>query len=492
MPDPIRPGHVSFDISFKKTAPPTPADEDAPLRIAILGHFSGRADAAGSRPLLVDCDNFDSVCAQFAASLHLPACAAGTAEIDLAFKHLDDFHPDQLLNSVPALVTLADLRARLLYPASTEAAVAELRGIFKTGMPASASITAGAPQQESASDMVARLLGRPVTGPSAPAGPKSIVDQLIKQAVAPSTAPPPSPDQASLLATLDSEISARLRRILHRSDFQALESTWRGLDFLVREAGENVKLHAIDISREELDRQISSLDNPAATAVGRQLEPLVPAVILGAFTFGTRDPGTLLRIARLAEACSTAFIGGAKPELLGCNSFGSQPNPLDWATTTGADLNAFAELRRAPESIRIGLALPRFLIRQPYGKSGDPIQTLPFEELTPGDSHECYLWANPAFLCGHLLLRSFASDGWDIELGGAGGEIGGLPVHSFRAGVEKETTPCAEAWLSEKAAEAILSRGLMPVLSVRGRDSVLLVSFRSIADPARALPFRVG
>jgi type VI secretion system protein ImpC len=359
-------------------------------------------------------------------------------------------------------------------------------------MPASASITAGAPQQESASDMVARLLGRPVTGPSAPAGPKSIVDQLIKQAVAPFTAPPPSPDQASLLATLDSEISARLRRILHRSDFQALESTWRGLDFLVREAGENVKLHAIDISREELDRQISSLDNPAATAVGRQLEPLVPAVILGAFTFGTRDPGTLLRIARLAEACSTAFIGGAKPELLGCNSFGSQPNPLDWATTTGADLNAFAELRRAPESIRIGLALPRFLIRQPYGKSGDPIQTLPFEELAPGDSHECYLWANPAFLCGHLLLRSFASDGWDIELGGAGGEIGGLPVHSFRAGVEKETTPCAEAWLSEKAAEAILSRGLMPVLSVRGRDSVLLVSFRSIADPARALPFRVG
>ena len=77
MPDPIRPGHISFDISFKKTAPPTPVDEDAPLRIAILGHFSGRADAAGSRPLRVDCDNFDSVCAQFAASLHLPACAAG-------------------------------------------------------------------------------------------------------------------------------------------------------------------------------------------------------------------------------------------------------------------------------------------------------------------------------------------------------------------------------------------------------------------------------
>jgi type VI secretion system protein ImpC len=98
-----------------------------------------------------------------------------------------------------------------------------------------------------------------------------------------------------------------------------------------------------------------------------------------------------LRIARLAEACSTAFIGGAKPELLGCNSFGSQPNPLDWATTTGADLNAFAELRRAPESIGIGLALPPFLIRQPYGESVDPIQTVTCEALAPGYSHECYL-----------------------------------------------------------------------------------------------------
>ena len=213
MPDSLRPGQVSFDISFKKTAPATPVDEDAPLRIAILGHFSGRADAAGSRPLRVDCDNFDSVCAQFAASLHLPACAQETAEIDLAFKHLDDFHPDQLLTSVPALATLSDLRARLFHPDSTEAAVAELRRIFKTGTP-------GAPQQESAADMVARLLGRPVTGPSTSAGPRSIVDQLIKQAVAPSTAPPPNPKQASFLATLDSEICARLRRILHIRTFR--------------------------------------------------------------------------------------------------------------------------------------------------------------------------------------------------------------------------------------------------------------------------------
>ena len=166
-----------------------------------------------------------------------------------------------MLKSVPALATLSDLRARLFHPDSTEAAVAELRRIFKTGTP-------GAPQQESAADMVARLLGRPVTGPSTSAGPRSIVDQLIKQAVAPSTAPPPNPKQASFLATLDSEISRTPAKNPAYPDFQALESTWRGLDFLVREAGANVKLHAIDISRQELDRQIrpSTIPLPAPSA----------------------------------------------------------------------------------------------------------------------------------------------------------------------------------------------------------------------------------
>lgn len=89
-------------------------------------------------------------------------------------------------------------------------------------------------------------------------------------------------------------------------------------------------------------------------------------------------------------------------------------------------------------------------------------------------------------------MNSFASDSWDMELDGPGGEIGGLPVHSFRVAGDKQTTPCAEAWLSEKAAEAILGCGLMPVLSIRGRDSVRLVSLQSISDPTRPLAFRAG
>jgi type VI secretion system protein ImpC len=77
-----------------------------------------------------------------------------------------------------------------------------------------------------------------------------------------------------------------------------------------------------------------------------------------------------------------------------------------------------------------------------------------------------------------------------MDLGAISGEIGGLPVHSFEADGDTEVKPCAEAWLTDRAADAILARGLMPVLSVRGSDSALLVSLRAISDPASPLKFR--
>ncbi len=479
MPDPIKRPNVSFDFSFQKNAGGEPLDEDAPLRIAILAGFGG--GAKGERVLQVDCDNFDSVCARFGASLNVPGAGV------LSFTNLDDFHPDQLLKRVPALARLVELRSQLRAPGGSESAAAEVQALLGGETVAPAAVTGETPASaESPDDMIARLLGRAPTGHIVQKAPDSIVGDLIKQAVESSVIRSPSASQQQLLPMLEEWIAKELRSILHHPDFQSIEAAWRGLDFLVREAGESVKLHAIDISSGELDAQLSSMENPAATGIGRHLEKLAPTVILGAFSFGQSDSDALLRIARLAASCGTAFIGAAKSELTGCASFASQPNPLDWAQP------AAMTLRKDALATRIGLALPRFLIRQPYGNASDPIQTLPFEELPTADAHECYLWANPAFLCGHRLVTAFSEDGWDMELGGAGGEIGGLPVYSFKAGGEKETKPCAEALLSDKAADAILSRGLMPVLSVKGRDSVLLVSLRSISDPPRPLAFRLG
>ncbi len=488
MPDPIRPGNISFDISFKKTAAPEPVDEDAPLRIVVLGNFGGDNGAMGRAPF-VDVDNFDTVCAGFRAALR-------TAEgATLEFHKLDDFHPDRLLKAIPSLAQLVELRGRITNPATAEAAAGELRALLGTNAEAAAPAAAAPAQQtESTADMLARLLGKSSAATSAstaaaPASAKSIVEQLIAKSAAPAGTPTASPVQTSLLATLDAELSHRLRAVMHDPNFQSLEATWRGLDLLVRESGDSVKLHALAVSRAELAQQLAAPGNPAATALGRTLDQLAPAAVLSAHCFGADDVALLGQFAKLAAACGTAVIAGAHADLAGCVSFGAQPNPLDW---TPSPVAAFAELRRTPEAEHLGLALPRFLLRQPYSPASDAIETFPFTELPPESAHESHLWGSAAFLCGHLLVNAFANEGWGMELGGTGGQISGLPVHSFKAGGETQTTPCAEAWLTDKAGDALLSRGLMPVLSFRGRDSVLLVSLRSIAEPAKALAFRVG
>jgi len=93
--------------------------------------------------------------------------------------------------------------------------------------------------------------------------------------------------------------------------------------------------------------------------------------------------------------------------------------------------------------------------------------------------------------CAYLLGEAFSESGWDMRAGQIN-QISGLPAHIYRADGESHLKPCAEAWLTENAAEAILDRGLMPFLSIRGSDSIRLVRFQSLATPLAPLSGRWG
>jgi predicted component of type VI protein secretion system len=68
----------------------------------------------------------------------------------------------------------------------------------------------------------------------------------------------------------------------------------------------------------------------------------------------------------------------------------------------------------------------------------------------------------------------------------------GLPIHIYKSGEESKITPCAEAVLTERAAEAILDKGIMPLLTFKGRDTVRLARFQSVSDPPTRLAGRWG
>ena len=152
---------------------------------------------------------------------------------------------------------------------------------------------------------------------------------------------------------------------------------------------------------------------------------------------------------------------------------------------------AWAALRGLPEARHLGLVLPQVLLRQPYGKGSDRIETFPFEEMGSGAMHESFLWGNGAFVAGHLLADLFRAEGWEMTASGPG-ELDDLPVFKFAEDGETKVKPCAEVWLSERTGERILDQGLMPLLSIKGRGAVRLAGLQSVAQPAAALSIRCG
>jgi type VI secretion system protein ImpC len=128
------------------------------------------------------------------------------------------------------------------------------------------------------------------------------------------------------------------------------------------------------------------------------------------------------------------------------------------------------ELRSIAEASYLGLVVPRFLLRLPYGAQTSPIDSFPFEEM-PADApmHSRYLWGNPALAC--LALLNAGGDALNLE---------GLPVHTYQEDGEWKMTPCAEVWMTEAQVLALIELGLMPLVSYRDSDRVRLAGFRAI------------
>jgi type VI secretion system protein ImpC len=499
-------GRTEFDVALGPAAEGVRRDLDAPFCLVVLADFSSRANRGLSEPLgqrrawAVDCDNFEAAMSRLDARLRLPLAQKPGELYELRFAKIEDFHPDQLLTQVAPLAAWLERRKRLLNPASAAATATELGALLAHPSSATSEDTPAVRSAESDADTLGRLLGsvppqRPVAGPVQGHG---AIQHLLQSAVAQSVVPGATPQQTALLSVLDLELTAGLRAILHHPDFQALEAAWRGLDLLVRSFGgqENLKLFLLDVSKAELAADLKAQDqleqSGICTLIQRQAEDQSWAAWLGQFTFADTlaDVETLGRLAKVSSLAKAPFLANASPALVGCDSFATHPDPYDWKQPLPADLReAWRALRELPEAAYLGLALPRFLLRQPYGKDSDPIEAFPFEELPADLPHENYLWGSPAVVCGYLLAEAFQAEGWAMP-GAGSGELGDLPVHRFRQEGETTVKPCAEAWLSERAGEAIRQKGLMPLLSVKGRDAVHLAGMQSIRLPACPLAGR--
>lgn len=499
---------------------PTPrAENSRPFRMLFLGDFSGRAnrgvmdsgdEIARRKAIAVDRDNFEDVLARLAPRLDLelaPEEGAAAARVQLAFAELDDFHPDRLVPQAEIFSRLRQLRRRLQDPKTFAEAAAELRPKKPdtppqpSPTPREKSVPEPAPMAPAPSgDLLGSLFEEteraavePKVAAQRPAGQW---DALIRSIAAPYAIAKPDPEQKELVGVVDSATSESLRRLLHAPEFQDLEAAWRALFMLVRrlETDEQLQLHVLDLSRAEIAADLSAQEDLSKSGLYRLLvEQTIHtpgaqpwAALVGNFTFDhtVEDAELLGRLAQIAAAAGATFLAGGHSRLVGCESFAATRDPDDWRKPTGEAAEAWQALRALPAAQRVSLSMPRFLARVPYGSRISPIQPFAFEEIEGRPIHGDLLWANSAFLCALALGEAFTREGWTMRPE-RGREIGDLPLYTYKDDGESTVYPCAEALLTDRAAELLSQAGFTILQSVRGQNAALFGGIRTYQDENR-------
>lgn len=478
--------HSDWTPNYGELAAPAPSwAAKRPVRIALLGDFgagaaSGRldtgSDLARHKPKSVEFDSLEDWLGQQGLTLNLPI---GTKRggVEVALNDLESFHPDTLFRELDLFKKLHDLRKRLNNTATFEKAAAEvakLAGVKRKASRAGRGARArgAAPAAGAKLDDFARLTGRS----SAPDSGGSI-DALLRDVVGPFVVPAAKPEKAGLLNTLDAAIADGMRAVLHQADFQAAESLWRGVDFLLRrlETGPMLQVHLIDCSAEEFAADLSASDDLGDTGLYKLLveQPAQSkdggyTYIAGLYDFEATPPHTELlgRMAKVADAAGATFFTAMAVDDLANPK--KPPHPLV--------AEAFRALQSLPEARRLSLLGPRFLLRHPYGKRSDPISSFAFEEFTLADGLSGLLWGHPALLALTVLA-------------GQGGTptVGDLPFqHYVDADGDSTALPCTERFISTAAVSALSVWGVGALVAHKGEPSVRLSGLAGVAAAGTA------
>jgi len=249
-------------------------------------------------------------------------------------------------------------------------------------------------------------------------------------------------------------LSERISGLLHHPRFQTLESAWRGLDFAVRQMDDaNSRIHIAQFSKEDLEIDLAS-DNLRATRLYAILHSRRWTAAIGLFSFAEHEIELLARIALVAADAAVPFLAEGSPGIT-------------------------AELfRDIPEASYLGLALPRLLLRLPYGTRTSPIDSFEFEEMPGAPVHKHYLWGNAAIACLAVLARGEAENL----------NLDGLPAHTYKKDSDWIMAPCAELFMTETQVLALIDQGLMPLVSYKDRPLVRLAGFRAVNGARLPLP----
>ena len=300
-----------------------------------------------------------------------------------------------------------------------------------------------------------------------------------------------------MIAELDKKLSVQIDEILHHENFQKLESAWTGLKFVIDRTNfrENIKVELINASKDDLLEDFedspeivkSGLYRHAYTSEYGQFGGNPVGAIIGNFDFGPgpQDMSLLKNIASVSAMSHAPFIAAAGPGFFGLDDYQKLPNLKDLKSIfEGPQYAKWQSFRESEDARYVGLTMPRFLLRLPYGEDSNPVKAFNYEENVK-DNHQSYLWGNTAFAFASRLTDSFAKYRWCPNIIGpqSGGAVEDLPLHQYEAMGEIETKIPTEVLVSDRREFELAEEGFIGLTMRKGSDNAAFFSANSAQKP---------
>lgn len=306
----------------------------------------------------------------------------------------------------------------------------------------------------------------------------------------------------ALIAEIDQKLTEQVNLIIHNEEFQQLESAWRGLHHLVNntETDEMLKIRVMNVSKKDVYKNLKKFkgtawdQSPLFKKVYEEEygqlggEPYGCFVGDYEFSHSPQDVELLSMISQISAAAHAPFLAAASPTAMQMDSWQELTNPRDLTKIFSTpDYAPWRALRESEDSKYIGLTMPRFLARLPYGANTDPVEEFDFEEETGSADSSKYCWANSAYAMAVNINRSFKEYGWCSRIRGieSGGAVEGLPVHTFPSDDGGVDMKCpTEIAISDRREAELSNNGFLPLIHRKNSEFAAFIGAQSLHKPA--------
>jgi len=301
----------------------------------------------------------------------------------------------------------------------------------------------------------------------------------------------------AMIAEIDKRLSAQVNEILHHPEVQKLESAWRSLRWTIERIDfrENIRVEILSVTKDVLMADFE--DAPDITKSG--FYKLIYSNEYGVFggkpfglmnlNFdvgpGPQDVELMRKIAAVGAMAHVPVLGNASPEFFGDNNFTGLPNLKDLKSLfEGPQYARWRGFRETEDARYVGLCMPRFLLRLPYGEKTVPVKAFNFTEDVI-DHHERYLWGYASNALVSRIADSFAKYRWCPNIIGpqSGGTVENLPLHQYEAMGEIQTKIPSEVLLTERREFELSEEGFIGLVYRKDADNACFFSANSIQKP---------